>query len=322
MSQQRHRIISLLPSATEILFAIGAGEEVVGTTHECDFPPQAELLPNCTSNLMPPNLTASEIDKEVTKTLTNDPHSIYALNEDVIRELQPTVIVTQSLCAVCAVPQSKVESFACTLSRHCLVVAADPHTLVQLFGSMVAIGRAVGHDAHAQAAVKILRQRLVNVCEAGRQARMKTVEKNVPNVMVLEWPDPPYAPGHWVPDQVDGAGGLCAIGASGKPSRRITWEELNECGATVVVCAFCGYDLPENERQVDLIADRPEWSRFIKGKRVYATDGSAFFSRPGNRLVDGTELLAFILYELEQYRPETGCGSLLTANGWKDLATL
>lgn len=314
----QRRIISLLPSATEILFAIGAGSEVVGTTHECDFPPQSEKLPSCTSNLLPPNLSAAEIDTAVKNTMTSDPHSIYALNEDTIRKLQPTVIVTQSLCAVCAVPQSKVEKFACTLSKHCQVVAADPHTLPELFGCMLTIGRSIGHGLQAKAAVALLQNRLDALRDASAKTRGKA--NSVPKAVVLEWPDPPYAPGHWVPDQIEAAGGICVVGTSGQPSYRISWDDLRDSHPSVIICAFCGYDLKENERQVDLMADRAEWTAFVKGRDVYATNASAYFSRPGNRLIDGAELLAFIFYRCQQYRPHAGSASLLIDEGWQDLS--
>lgn len=151
------RIVSLLPSATEIVFALGAGGRVVGVTHECDFPPAATNLPHCTANLLPPNLSAKQIDDAVSRVLTDDPHSIYRLEIDTVRELKPDVIITQSLCAVCAVPESTVRDISCSFPFECRVVSSDPHSLAQLFESIMYIGRAIGHEKKAGALVADLK---------------------------------------------------------------------------------------------------------------------------------------------------------------------
>lgn len=315
------RIISLLPSATEILFAVGAGDNVVGTTHECDYPLAARALPNCTANLLPSGLTAKEIDTAVTKSLRGDPHTIYALKEDVVRVLRPTTIVTQSLCAVCAVPQKMVDAVACTLPVGCTVVAADPHTLEDLFDAIGIIGRAVNRLDAAVALVVSLKRRMRAVSQASGAA-CDLAGGSQPSVAVLEWPDPVFAPGHWVPDQIAAAAGNCVFGTSGVPSRRVSWKDVHRIRADIIVCAFCGYNLAENQREVDLLQNNNDWSEFSAGKAVYATNASAYFSRPGNRLVDGTELLAFIFYRVEQYRPQSGCASLLTKTGWIDLSVV
>lgn len=190
MAEMKEVIISLLPSATEILFALGAGSEVVGTTHEC--PAMAAGRTQCTANLLPKGLSAREIDEAVTRSLVEDPHTIYRLDVDAVRNLNPTTIVTQRLCAVCAVPESTVQTVACSLPRKCKVVSADPHTLRELFDSITTIAKSIGREGDA----KTLLERL--------QSRLSLVERSVrglakQRVMVLEWPDPPYAPGHWVP---------------------------------------------------------------------------------------------------------------------------
>lgn len=186
----KQRIISLLPSATEILFALGAGEEIVGTTHEC--PDFASGRVKCTANMLPPGMSAAEIDAAVTASLSADPHTIYRLDIDAVRRLKPTVIVTQSLCAVCAVPESAVQAVACTLPFLCKVVSADPHNLLELFESIAKISRAVGREKEGEIVVKRLKERLNEVRNVVHMLPKK-------RVMVLEWPDPPYAPGHWVP---------------------------------------------------------------------------------------------------------------------------
>lgn len=313
------RIISLLPSATEILFRVGAGENIVGVTHECDYPENVCSIRKCTASLLPPDLTAKEIDTAVSKAIKSDAHTIYGLNEEVIRDLKPTIIVTQSLCAVCAVPQSKVDSLACTFPDHCRVIASDPHTLEQLFNSVLEIGTAVERPQETKLVLQSLRSRLDQV----RVNLLKLGDKQFkPRVIFLEWPDPPYAPGHWVPDQIIAAGGLVALGESGQRSKRVPWDELHSLQADVIVCAFCGYDLYENQRQVNLVSNTQQWSRFVKGKKIYATNASALYSRPGDRLVDGVELLAYILYGIEPYRPERGYGSLLNNSVWTDLTDI
>lgn len=361
MSPPPPRIISLLPSTTEILSAIGAGSHIVGTTHECDYPSSVLTLPNCTSSLLAPGLSASEIDAAVTASLADDGvRAIYKLHDDKVRALAPTVIVTQSLCAVCAVPQTKVDALACTLPHACKVVPSDPHDIEELMENIVCIGKAIGYEKEAEALVVDLRKRLSkleeivsnlllqplpssvngyehnddsNECNGnghgktstetnGSISMINTTETNgnninnnnnnkkykKPSIVILEWPDPPYAPGHWVPQQIAYAGGTCLLGSIGTPSTRVPWDHLSQLSdaVDVVVAAFCGYDLAENQKQVDLMFEsgHEQWARFCKGKSVYATDASAYFSRPGNRLVDGAELLCHILYDVEEYRPK------------------
>lgn len=181
------RIVSLLPSATEILHFVGVGERVVACTHECDFPVGVgERLPHVTRSLLPPNLTAAEIDAAVAKSMASDAHTIYALESDRLRDLQPQVIVTQKLCDVCAVPERNVQAFACSLPRECRVVSADPTNLVELFDSIRTVGEAVGATGTA-AAIDNLRNRLTRL-------QALTAGLSRPRVAVLEWPDPPYAP--------------------------------------------------------------------------------------------------------------------------------
>lgn len=316
MGSSSRRIVSLLPSATEILFRVGAGKDIVGVTHECDYPEAVHSIVKCTASLLSPDLTAKEIDTAVSAAI-HDVHTIYRLDASVIHGLRPTIIVTQSLCAVCAVPQSEVESLACTLPNNCKVIASDPHTLRELFSSILEIGTAVGRPQETKLVVQSLRTRLdrlsAEILKLGKK-------QSKPRVIFLEWPDPPYAPGHWVPDQIVAAGGLVALGESGQKSKRVSWDELHSIHADVIVLAFCGYDLYENQRQAELASQLQQWSKFIEGKKVYATNASALYSRPGDRLIDGAELLAYILHGIETYRPTKGNASLLNDSVWTDLA--
>ena len=309
------RIVSLLPSATEIIYAVGAGPYVVGTTHECDYPPEALNLPDCTANLLPPGLSASEIDTAVAATLKEDEHSIYRLNSQLVTSLNPSVIVTQKLCAVCAVPETTVQSLACTFGTTCKVISSDPHNLPQLMDSIIDIGRAVNHGKEAADLVIQLKARLSKVTSI-----FSTLEYR-PKVMVIEWPDPIYAPGHWVPDMIQTAGGECILGKSGEKSRRVAWDELNQLEIDVIVCAFCGYDLKRNEEEWTKVRLQEKWANLARNKKVFATNASAYFSRPGNRLVDGTELLAFLLHGISEFTPSKGSASILIDEdgSWKDL---
>ncbi len=282
------RIVSLLPSATEILFAIGAGDRVVGVTHECDHPAAVAGVPAVTRDLLPAGLSAAQIDAAVAGGI-RDEHTIYALDEAALGAVRPDVVVAQQLCDVCAVPVGTVDEALCSLAPDATVVAADPATLDDLLPAIRVIGRAVDADVGAAALTDRLAARLDAVTDAvaGRAA---------PAVAVLEWPDPPWLPGHWVPDMVGRAGGRGLLGASGEPSRRTTFDELAEVDADVVVAAFCGFDLDQTIAHVAQIAGDPGWQALVDGARLLAVDGSAYVSRPGPRLVDGVELLAWALH--------------------------
>lgn len=282
------RIVSLLPSATEWLFAMGAGGDVVGVTHECDHPDEVADLPAVTRDLLPGTRSSSEIDAAVAAGI-HDQHTIYALDADAVRALQPDVVVAQQLCDVCAVPVDAVEAAVCTLGARTRVVAADPHTLDDLLPAGRELGRAVGAADGAAALAGELADRLdaVAATVAGRRR---------PLVAMLEWPDPPWLPGHWAPDMIAHAGGSSVVGSSGAPSRRATFDELAAVDADVVIAAFCGFDLDETIARTAEIADRPAWKALTAGARLLAVDGSAYVSRPGPRLVDGVEILAHALH--------------------------
>lgn len=282
------RIVSLLPSATEWLFAVGVGDRVVGVTHECDHPPEARGVPAVTRDLLPPGLSSAEIDAAVA-TGIRDQHTIYALDIDTLRALEPDVVVAQRLCDVCAVPVEAIESAVCTLSPPARVVAADPHTLDDLLPAAVELGRAVDAVAATRSLVTQLEDRLVTVALA-------VADRPRPTVAMLEWPDPPWLPGHWAPDMIERAGGVSLCGRSGAPSRRTTFDELAGVDADVVVAAFCGFDLDATIAQIAAVAQRPAWRSLTDGARLLAIDGSAYVSRPGPRLVDGVELLAHALH--------------------------
>jgi iron complex transport system substrate-binding protein len=279
------RIVSLLPSTTEILFAVGAGAEVVGVTFECDFPVEARSRRIVSTSAMPEGLTPAEIDAYVVGAMARG-EDLYHLSADALAELDADLVVTQDLCAVCAVDVSVVDEALAYLGCRAEVLTIDPHTLDEVFGSIEVLGRATGRAAAAHELVAGLRSRL-----SAARARVAGLPR--PRVMLLEWTDPPYAPGHWVPEMIEAAGGLCLLGKPGAKSERVLWESVHDAAPDVIVCAPCGYDLPGAQRLADdLVAS----GVLPAGVPVHAVDANASWARPGTRLVDGVEQLAAILH--------------------------
>jgi iron complex transport system substrate-binding protein len=279
------RIVSLVPSATELLFALGLGDEVTAVTHECDHPPQALELPKVTRDVIGPGLGPAEIDRAV-RELTEEGRAIYELDETVLRTLQPDLIVTQALCDVCAVSYDDVLAVAERLESTPKVISLDSHTLGEVLGDVRVLAAATdakdaGLDLIADAAARIDRVRL-----AVRGARP------VP-VAALEWLDPVFVAGHWTPQLIEYAGGIDALGLPGENSEVRTWEEVAAAEPEVVVVMPCGYDA---ERALEEAYDYQDELAELGARRVVAVDAAAYFSRPGPRLVDGLELLAHILH--------------------------
>ena len=279
------RIVSLLPSTTEILFALGAGDDVVGVTFECDTPPAARTRTIVSTSAMPEGLDAAGIDAWVSQALRSG-EDLYHLDADALRGLDADLVVTQDLCAVCAVDVDTVDEALAHLGCAAAVVTVDPHTLEDVLGSVTTLGAATGHDDAARALVAGLRTRLLDVATAvsGLPA---------PRTVLLEWTDPPFAPGHWVPEMVERAGGLPVLGRAGQKSVRTTWEAVADARPEVVVCAPCGYDLDGATRQAIALVERDV---LPSGVPVWAVDADAAYARPGPRLADGVETLAAILH--------------------------
>jgi iron complex transport system substrate-binding protein len=279
------RIVSLVPHATELLFALGLGDQVVAVTHECDFPPAARDRPKITSDRLAPDLSAGAIDAAV-RELTERGEAIYALDERRLRALEPDLIVTQELCPVCAVSYEEVVDVADAIPSSPRVVALDPKTLGESFADARTIAQATG--ARDAALDLVARQRL-------RVDAVRVAVRGAPPVPVaaLEWLDPVFVAGHWTPQLVELAGGRDVLGFPGEPSQRSTWEAVAAARPEVVVCMPCGYDA---ERARDEALDFADELRTLGARRVVAVDASAYFSRPGPRLVDGLELLAHLLH--------------------------
>ncbi|MBI2244143.1 MAG: ABC transporter substrate-binding protein [Nocardioides sp.] len=279
------RIVSLLPSTTEILFAIGAGPDVVGVTFECDYPAEARARTVVSTSAMPSGLTPAEIDAYVVGALSRG-EDLYHLAADALAGLDADLVVTQDLCAVCAVDVSVVDDALAHLGCTAEVLTIDPHTLDEVLDSILLLGRVTGRTEEATALVAAQRDRLA-------AAAARVAGRPRPRVMLLEWTDPPYAPGHWVPEMIEAAGGVALLGKPGAKSERVLWEQVHEAAPDVVVCAPCGYDL---EGARSLAADLVASGVLPAGVPVHAVDANAAWARPGTRLVDGVEELAAILH--------------------------
>jgi iron complex transport system substrate-binding protein len=279
------RIVSLVPSATEMLFALGVGDEVTAVTHECDHPPEALDLPKVTRDVIGPGLPPDEIDRAV-RELTEEGRAIYELDEHALRSLAPDLIVTQALCAVCAVSYDDVRAIAERMDPPPEVLALDPHTLGEVLGDVRTLAQAT--DAK-DAGVDLVQD------AAARIDRVRLAVRDAPPVAVaaLEWLDPIYVAGHWTPQLIEYAGGIDVLGLPGERSQMRRWDEVAAAAPEVVVCMPCGYDaeraLEEAESYADELAE-------LGARRVVAVDAAAYFSRPGPRLVDGLELMAHILH--------------------------
>jgi iron complex transport system substrate-binding protein len=286
------RIVSLLPSATEILFALGAGDDVVGVTHECDYPPEARAKPYLTaSGLAGESLTSREIDAQVAQQQASG-EGIYRLDVGRLSELHPDLIFTQNLCDVCSVPHGVVRQAVPRIPSKPRVYSLDPTSVGDVLSDVKTAGDATGRQRRARELIASLRARIdaITLRSAGVQT--------MPRVFCLEWLDPPWTAGHWVPEMVGMAGGYDGLGGMGQPSRRTTWAEIRSFAPEVLVVMPCGFDLARTLHELDRTPLPPEWGTLpaVQAGRVYAVDGSAYFNRPGPRLVDGLELLACIIH--------------------------
>jgi iron complex transport system substrate-binding protein len=281
------RIVSLLPSTTEILFDIGAGPDVVGVTFECDHPAEARERTIVSTSAIPEGLDAVGIDSFVAAAMRAG-EDLYHLDEGALSGLDADLVVTQDLCAVCAVDVSVVDDALAHLGCSAEVLTIDPHTLAEVLASVLTLGAATGRETEAKRLVGSLEDRLGRVAE---QVSARPPGP-APRVLLLEWTDPPFAPGHWVPEMITVAGGVPALGEAGQKSVRVTWEQALASEPELVVCAPCGYDL---EGSAALGEDLLASGVLPPGLPLWAVDANASFARPGPRLVDGVESLARIL---------------------------
>jgi iron complex transport system substrate-binding protein len=279
------RIVSLLPSTTEILFAIGAGEHVVGVTFECDHPAEARSRRIVSTSALPEGLSPGEIDVAVKQRMAAG-EDLYRLDEGALRDLDPDVVVTQDLCAVCAVDVGDVDEALDHLGCRAEVVTVDPMRLDEVLDSIGVLGKVTGHEPEAAALTAALRARLAAV-------RAAVDGRRRPRVAVLEWTDPLFCAGHWVPDLVHAAGGDSVLGAAGRDSFQVDAAAVGDSAPEIVVVAPCGYRL---DGAAELARRLHESGALPRGVPVWAVDADAMFVRPGPRLVDGIEVLAGICH--------------------------
>jgi iron complex transport system substrate-binding protein len=282
------RIVSLLPSATEILFAIGGGDDVVGVTHECDFPEAAKALPHLTSSALPHAGSAAEIDRHVRKSL-HAGSSLYHLNSELLERLAPDLIVTQELCAVCAVSYSIVNRAARRLTSDPRIISLEPSSLEDVYANIETLGALTGREEGARALIPSLKTRI--------DALKARVAPSQQRVLVLEWTEPPMSGGHWAPQLVEIAGGIPVLGNPGGNSQVLSWEQIAQEDPDVIIVAPCGFDLEKTQEAVKGLLALNEWNalRAVRSGNVALVDGNAYLNRPGPRLVDTTEIFADIL---------------------------
>jgi len=287
------RTVSLLPSTTEILFALGAGDQVVGVTFECDYPAEARTRRIVSTTAIPEGLPPHEVDAFVSRAVAAG-EDLYHLDAGALAELDADLVVTQDLCAVCAVDVGKVDDALDYLGCRAEVLTIDPHTLDEVLGSITTLGAATDTEGTAARLVAALRRRLARVAETvAGQPR--------PRALVLEWTDPPFAPGHWVPEMVTAAGGSNALGVPGEKSARATWDAVRASAPDIIVAAPCGYHL---DGAAALAQKAIDDGNLPHGIPVWAVDANASFARPGPRLVDGVEALAGIFHPGTAKAPE------------------
>lgn len=284
------RIVSLLPSATEILWFLGLGDRVVGVTYECNEPLEASSLPHVTDTIIPAGATPAEIDRIISATMAEG-KELYHLDRDLLASLDADLIVTQDLCRVCALPAGDVATALADLGSTSDVFSYDPMTLGQVLDGIEALGRRAGASASAIGKVGSLRDRLATIREqvSGRPR---------PKVLLLEWTDPPYTAGHWIPDQVEAAGGEPLLAHAGGRSAATTWEQIAASEADVILVAPCGFDEAGAGEQLSTVIARPEVAGLgaVASGRYHAIDADSFVVRPGPRLVDGVEVMARLLH--------------------------
>ena len=283
------RICSLLPSATEIAFALGLADQVVAVSHECDYPPEASNRPVLTKSAIHQKIHRSlEVDREVEQRGGD----IYEIDEKLLANLKPDLILTQELCHVCAVSYTRVKEAARVLDADTKIVSLEPTNLEEIVDNILLVGRMTNNLAEAEKLAAQMLQRINRVRE-----KTKTVQDK-PRVFFMEWLQPPWAGGHWIPQMVDYAGGVEGLGRIGKPSHRIEWDQVVEYKPKIIVLSPCGFDANQVMEEAHVLASYEEWDKIpaFQFSRIYAVNASAYFSRSGPRVVDGLEILAHIIH--------------------------
>jgi iron complex transport system substrate-binding protein len=297
------KIASLLPSATEIVFALGLGDDLVGVTDECDYPPGAVTKPVISRSALPQGrpLGSREIDEAVRGRMeANQP--LYVLDTELLRRERPELILTQDLCRVCAVPSGQVQQALDQIGLpDAKVVSLDPHTLEDVIAQLEVVGKLLGREERGKEIAEGLRDQSTKVRETA---------KRVPrlSVLCLEWAEPQFAAGHWIPEMVEACGGSPVLSEKGQPSRETVWHEVRAAAPEVVVFMPCGYYLEEAEDEARTFLQHPEFADTpaARNGNVFAVDATSYFSRPGPRIVDGLEILAWAVHPEAYPEPPNG----------------
>jgi iron complex transport system substrate-binding protein len=290
------RICSLLPSATEILFALGLGDSVAGVTHECDFPPEAAKKPPLIRPRVDPTAKPAELDRQV-RELVSRGESIYTVDAELLRSISPDLIVTQGLCHICAASPDDLATALTRLRKRPRVLSLTPHSLADVWGDIRRVGGATGRKREAQALAIALEQRVAAIEVKTAQVRTR------PRALCLEWLDPFYVGGHWVPEMVAKAGGADVLGRAGQPSFRVTAEQIADSRADIIIVMSCGYSLARATAEYSSFRFPDSWKALpaMRNRRVFAVDANSYFSRPGPRLAAGVATLAEILHPAQKF---------------------
>ena len=288
------KIVSLLPSSTEMICSLGLREQLVGVTHECDHPASVSALPKVTRTSIPHDAGSLEIDRLVRSRLQSDP-ALYSLDMEVLGRLDPDLIVTQALCDVCAVAENEVREAALSLPGAPRIINLEPTSLEDVFAAIDALAEATDRVEEGKGVVAALAARIDAV---KRRTASEVPVEGRPRVVFLEWIDPPFSAGHWIPEMIEWAGGTDCSGNRNRPSRTIGWEAVVEARPEVLAIACCGLDLQRSLRDLPVLKARLESADLpcVRDRRVHLFDGNAYFSRPGPRLVDSLEILAHTLH--------------------------
>lgn len=286
------QIVSFLPSATEMACALGLADQLVGVTHECDYPPEVKTKTVVVRAALPiEKMTQSEIDVAVSERM-RDGRSLYEIDELLLQQLAPDLILTQDLCQICAPSGNEVSHALNLLPKKPEVLWLTPNTLAQIFDNALQLGEATGRQTEARELVATGRARLEQI-----ENKTRTLPQR-PRVFCMEWLDPVYCSGHWVPEMVQIAGGVDQLSRQGSDSVRVSWEDVLKWNPEVLVITPCGYDLPRVIHESQKLTNYPDWSKLsaVRNGHVFAVDANSYFARPGPRVVDGTELLAHLIH--------------------------
>lgn len=300
------RIVSLLPSATEIVSALGLTGSLVGISHDCDFPPEIRAKPVLSEAIVTTDLPSGVIETQI-RGQVHRGKSVYHLDEAQLAQLQPTLILTQELCRVCAPSYSLVKQAAKVLDAEAKIASLEPRGLYDILDNILLVGDLTDTGERARAVVQQLRRRI-------EQIRALAAGRERPRVACIEWLDPIYVGGHWVPEMVEIAGGHDVLGRAGEPSFLVEWDDVLEAAPDVVVLMPCGFDVARTRQEVNVLTNRRGWDRMpaARSGRVYLTDATSYFNRPGPRIVTGLEILAQILHpDLFTYPLPPGSAKLL-----------